>query len=129
MLLARTLAAVSAVGFDPYAGFYHGRKHGRPALALDLMEPLRPAVDRIVFGWARRGELRDAYAHAEGAVCYLSAAGWDFVLGRLARSFEQRVEYLGSTWRIAVVPVEQARSLARTVMTGSLFEPFALPRD
>jgi len=33
-----------AVGFDPMVGFYHQPRHGRPALALDLMEPLRPLI-------------------------------------------------------------------------------------
>ncbi len=129
VLLARTLAAVSAVGFDPYAGFYHGRKHGRPALALDLMEPLRPAVDRVVFGWARRHELRQAHARYQNGACYLSPEGWEFVLDRLGRAFERRVEYLGSTWRLTIIPVEQARALARAVLAGSPFQPFPLPRD
>jgi len=33
-----------AVGFDPYLGFYHRPRFGRPALALDLMEPFRPLI-------------------------------------------------------------------------------------
>jgi len=33
-----------AVGFDPYIGFYHQPRFGRPALALDLMEPFRPLI-------------------------------------------------------------------------------------
>jgi CRISPR-associated protein Cas1 len=33
-----------AVGFDPYMGFYHQPRFGRPALALDLMEPFRPLI-------------------------------------------------------------------------------------
>ncbi|MGB9610634.1 MAG: CRISPR-associated endonuclease Cas4g/Cas1g [Bryobacteraceae bacterium] len=33
-----------AVGFDPMMGFYHQPRFGRPALALDLMEPFRPLV-------------------------------------------------------------------------------------
>lgn len=33
-----------AVGFDPYLGFYHQPRFGRPALALDLMEPFRPLI-------------------------------------------------------------------------------------
>jgi len=32
------------VGFDPYLGFYHQPRFGRPALALDLMEPFRPLI-------------------------------------------------------------------------------------
>ena len=38
-----TIAAL-AVGFDPYVGFYHQPRHGRPALALDLMEEFRPLI-------------------------------------------------------------------------------------
>jgi CRISP-associated protein Cas1 len=44
-LLAKecTLAAC-AVGLDPYVGFYHQPRHGRPALALDVMEEFRPLI-------------------------------------------------------------------------------------
>ncbi|MDA1277907.1 MAG: CRISPR-associated endonuclease Cas1 [Verrucomicrobia bacterium] len=38
-----TLAAL-AVGFDPYVGFYHQPRFGRPALGLDLMEEFRPLI-------------------------------------------------------------------------------------
>lgn len=38
-----TLAAL-AVGFDPYLGFYHHPRFGRPASGLDLMEEFRPLV-------------------------------------------------------------------------------------
>jgi CRISPR-associated protein Cas1 len=44
-ILAKDLAVTClAVGFDPYLGFYHQPRFGRPALALDLMEPFRPLV-------------------------------------------------------------------------------------
>jgi CRISP-associated protein Cas1 len=44
-LLAKDLTvACYAVGFDPYIGYYHQPRFGRPALALDLMEPFRPLI-------------------------------------------------------------------------------------
>ena len=44
-LLGKDLTiACYAVGFDPYLGFYHQPRFGRPALALDLMEPFRPLI-------------------------------------------------------------------------------------
>ena len=44
-MLAKDLTiACYSVGFDPYMGFYHQLRHGRPALALDLMEPFRPLI-------------------------------------------------------------------------------------
>lgn len=49
-LLAKDLTVIAAaVGFDPYLGFYHLPRPGRPALALDLMEPFRPLLaDSVV---------------------------------------------------------------------------------
>jgi len=44
-LLAKDFTvACYAVGFDPMMGFYHQPRYGRPALALDLMEPFRPLI-------------------------------------------------------------------------------------
>jgi len=44
-LLAKDfLVTCYAVGFDPMMGFYHQPRFGRPALALDLMEPFRPLI-------------------------------------------------------------------------------------
>ena len=44
MLVKDFTIACYAVGFDPMIGFYHQPRFGRPALALDLMEPFRPLV-------------------------------------------------------------------------------------
>lgn len=128
-LLERCLAGAATVGFDPYLGFYHGRKHGRPALALDLMEPLRPAMDRIVFGCARRGELGPSLGDRRGAACYLTQEGFQLVLTKVSKGLAKPVAYRGATWRLAVVPFEQARALARAVLTGEPLVAFRLPRD
>jgi len=42
-------SAINIVGFDPYLGYLHTQRYGRPSLALDLMEEFRPLiVDSIV---------------------------------------------------------------------------------
>ena len=49
LLANETTSALDLLGLDPAIGFYHVPQAGRPALALDLMEPLRHAVvDRAV---------------------------------------------------------------------------------
>ena len=59
-MLTRTFVTVlSATGFDPYRGFYHQPRFGRPALALDMMEPFRPLiVDSAVITAINNGEIR-----------------------------------------------------------------------
>jgi CRISPR-associated protein Cas1 len=42
-------SAINIVGFDPYLGYLHVERYGRPSLALDLMEEFRPIiVDAVV---------------------------------------------------------------------------------
>jgi CRISPR-associated protein Cas1 len=48
-------SAVNLVGFDPYLGYLHTERYGRPSLALDLMEEFRPlVVDAIVLSALNR---------------------------------------------------------------------------
>jgi CRISP-associated protein Cas1 len=48
-------SAVNLVGFDPYLGYLHVQRYGRPSLALDLMEEFRPlVVDAVVLSGLNR---------------------------------------------------------------------------
>jgi len=70
-LLTRTwLTVLSAVGFDPYLGFYHRPRFGRPALALDMMEPFRAILaDSVVIQVVNNGEVKpDGFVVAGPAV-------------------------------------------------------------
>lgn len=47
--------ALNIVGFDPYLGYLHTERYGRPSLALDLMEEFRPLiVDAVVLSAINR---------------------------------------------------------------------------
>ncbi len=61
---------LSAVGFDPYRGFYHQPRYGRPALSLDMMEPFRPLIaDSTVIQAVNNGEVRPSdFISAAGSV-------------------------------------------------------------
>jgi CRISPR-associated protein Cas1 len=49
MLAKDCFSALCIVGFDPYRGFFHTGRHGRPSLALDLMEEFRAVIaDSVV---------------------------------------------------------------------------------
>jgi CRISPR-associated exonuclease Cas4/CRISPR-associated protein Cas1 len=89
-LLVRHLTTVlSAVGFDPYCGFYHRPRHGRPALSLDMMEPLRPIVaDSTVLTAINNGEVQaDGFLRAAGAVALKPPARRAFI-----QAFERRLD-------------------------------------
>jgi CRISP-associated protein Cas1 len=55
LLLHDVQSAVNIAGFDPYLGYLHTERYGRPSLALDLMEEFRPlVVDAMVLAALNR---------------------------------------------------------------------------
>ncbi len=88
-LLVRTwTVTLSGVGFDPYRGFYHQPRYGRPALALDMMEPFRPLIaDSSVIQAINNGEVKPTdFISAAGSVA-LDADGRK----RFIACFERRL--------------------------------------
>lgn len=58
LLTYEVASALEAVGLDPYVGFLHTDRPGRPSLALDLMEELRPVfVDRLALSLVNRKQI------------------------------------------------------------------------
>ena len=91
MLARQTAVSALAVGFDPYLGFYHQPRYGRPALALDLAEEFRPIVaDSAALTLFNNGELKERdFIHRSGAVA-LTQNGRRAVI----RAFERRLDTL-----------------------------------
>ncbi len=60
LLANQAAAAVNVAGLDPYIGFLHGSKYGKPALALDIMEEFRPIiVDSVVLTLVNTGAIQE----------------------------------------------------------------------
>lgn len=58
LLVNEATSALETVGLDPYVGFLHRDRPGRPSLALDLMEELRPVfADRLALSLINRKQI------------------------------------------------------------------------
>jgi len=122
-LLTRDLTIVChAVGFDPFIGYYHQPRFGRPALALDLMEGFRPLIaDSTVLSAINTGMVQIGdFIQAGRAVALTPAGRKSFI-----RAYEQRMDALvthplfGYRVNYRRILEIQARLLAR-FMTGEL---------
>jgi CRISPR-associated endonuclease Cas1/CRISPR-associated protein Cas4 len=90
MLVRVFTVTLSAVGFDPYRGFYHQPRYGRPALALDLMEPFRPLIaESAVIQAINNGEVRADDFVRTGAAVALKPDGRK----RFIAAFERRLSH------------------------------------
>ncbi len=59
MLVHDVTSACESVGLDPAVGYLHRDRPGRPGLALDIMEELRPVLaDRLVLSLINRGQVK-----------------------------------------------------------------------
>jgi CRISPR-associated protein Cas1 len=117
MLRVAVHGALEQVGLDPYIGYLHGVRPGKPALALDLMEEFRPLlVDRLALTMLNRKELSDNdFEHLPGGAVRLTDAGCRTVLNALQQSRERMWPHahLGREVPAALLPLAQARLLAR----------------
>jgi len=116
--------AVLAVGFDPYLGFYHQPRFGRPALGLDLMEEFRPLIaESTVLSCINNRVITEKDFVRAGQAVNLTAPGRK----RFFQTYEQRMSSLIThplfdykvSYRRALEL--QARLLAKT-LTGEIAE-------
>ena len=75
LLHAEATRTAAAHGLDPELGLYHEPRPGRASLASDLIEPLRPALDRWAIGQFRGGSLRAEHFSKRGSSCLMGKAG------------------------------------------------------
>jgi CRISP-associated protein Cas1 len=118
MLAKECTLALMGEGLDPWWGFYHQPRHGRPALALDLMEEFRPLiVDSAILTAINTGMVTRSNFTRSAAACMLGPKGRKAFL----KAYEARMDQLVThplfgyrcSWR-SVIRV-QARLLARWV--------------
>ena len=72
VLESQVRIATVSQGLDPTIGYLHSCRPGRVALVYDLMEPLRPQVDRLVLGFLRSHTFTPSDFHLnKSGVCRL----------------------------------------------------------
>ena len=113
-MLAKELTGVChTVGLDPFLGFYHQPKYGRPALALDIMEEFRPLIaDSIVISLINRREINSADFMYSSKGVYLNEQGrrsfWEGYFRRLDTEVSHpQFKYRMSYRRMLEVQVRQ----------------------
>jgi len=88
-----TVTALS-VGLDPYLGFLHQPKYGKPALALDLMEEFRSLiVDSTVITTINTGEISDTHFISRNGEVALTTPGRITFINSLERRLNTEVTH------------------------------------
>jgi CRISPR-associated protein Cas1 len=94
MLTHECTAALRIASLEPSIGAFHVSRPGRPALALDLMEPFRPLLaDSIVITAFNRGELKPGHFLRTAAGCAFTDDGRKAFFGVYGRRMADEVTH------------------------------------
>lgn len=124
ILAKEFFSTVLAVGFDPYLGFYHQPRYGRPALALDLMEEFRPVIaDSTALMLFNKKELEEDHFIKTGIGVSLTPEGKKKVVAAYEKRMQMEIIHPLFGYKISYRRVleVQARLLSR-VLSGELKE-------
>jgi CRISPR-associated protein Cas1 len=117
LLTNEAVSALEAVGLDPYVGFLHTERPGRPSLALDLMEELRPIfADRLALSLVNRRQVtaKGFVQKESGGILMDDETRKAVLTAWQARKKEEIVHpYLKERIPFGLVPYAQALLLAR----------------
>ncbi len=119
LLTGMCVAALEAVGLDPYAGFMHTDRPGRCSLALDLLEELRaPYADRFVLSCINKKIVDSGdFEQKENGAVFLNESGRKKYLSAWQNKKAEKLThpYLQESTEWGLVPYVQALLLARYV--------------
>jgi CRISP-associated protein Cas1 len=124
ILTKELFVTLLAVGFDPYLGFYHQPRYGRPALALDMMEEFRPIIaDSTAMTLFNNEELTAKDFIRTGIGISLAPQAKKTVVAGYERRMQTEIShpFFGYTVSYRRILEVQARLLAR-VLSGELKE-------
>jgi CRISPR-associated protein Cas1 len=110
ILTAHVWGAVMNAGLEPFAGFMHVDRSGKPSLVLDLMEEFRqPVVDRPIFSWLNKGGVLTLQKGM------LDAASKENVASRVLMRLVAAEQHRGKAHQVRSIVQMQARLAASAV--------------
>lgn len=130
LLVTELIGALESVGLDYQMGFFHRPRSGRPSLALDLAEELRPITDRFVVSLVRRRQVGpDSFVRMPGGAVYLGDEARTSLIQAWEAHKEVEFDHAVSDRKVArwALPSVQATLLARH-LRGDLpaYPPFVM---
>lgn len=117
LLTYEVASALETVGLDPYVGFLHADRPGRPSLALDMMEELRPVfADRLALSLVNRKQVSGkGFIQKESGGTLMDDETRKEVLGAWQKRKQMEIThpYLKERIPFGLIPYVQATLLAR----------------
>jgi CRISPR-associated protein Cas1 len=106
--------AIHFAGLDPYGGFLHVDKPGKPSLVLDLMEEFRQQlIDKSIIKLLSRKEIKPEDFSIKDNLCFLGDKARRTLLKEILERFEDYIAVNEEKMRWSDLMLNQARNIGK----------------
>lgn len=125
ILYSEVERACILAGLDPYLGFLHVDRYGKPSMVLDFVEQFRPIVDRAIINLFVRKQISNEDLETIGEGIILAKEGRKKILEEVLKSLSFKVHYIDKKLSISQIILEQGREIVRFLLGHSEnYKPF-----
>lgn len=106
-------------GLDPYLGFLHVDRYGKPSMTLDLVEQFRPIIDRAIINLFVRKQMSDNDLEKLGEGVLLTKDGRTKIIDEVMRALSNKIKFNGKKLSVSQIILEQSREITRFILNQS----------
>ena len=104
-------------GLDPYLGFLHTDRYGKPSTVLDMIEEFRQTiVDRAVITLFARKQVEESDGETSGNAFMLTKKGRQKVIDAVMERLHSKMRHNNREYTLQGIMLEQARQVARVLL-------------
>ena len=112
-------------GLDPYLGFLHMDRYGKPSMVLDMVEQFRAVIDRAIITLFVQKRISEADIEVIGEGKLLTKDGRTKIIEEVMNALDWKAGYRNKNMAISHIILEQGRETTRFLLWHSeTFEPF-----
>jgi len=121
ILYSQIWGAVTLAGLEPFAGFLHTDRPGKPSLILDLIEEFRPCVvDRAIISLLTKG------GNIEIEEAKITQASRRDIAQRVLERLDGEESYAGKKYKLRTIIQMQSRQMASFLRGEVKYKPFVM---
>ena len=104
-------------GLDPYLGFLHTDRYGKPSTVLDMIEEFRQTiVDKAIITLFARKQVEESDGEISGNVFMLTKKGRQKVIEAVMERLHSKIRHTNKEYTLQGIILEQARQVARVLL-------------
>lgn len=112
-------------GLDPYLGFLHMDRYGKPSMVLDMVEQFRAVIDRAIITLFVQKRLTESDLETIGEGVLLTKDARTIIIEEIMKALDWKVSYKNKKLPVSSVILEQGREIVRFLLGQSeKMEPF-----